>query len=166
MIEGPSRSKEVHAEKFLDDRMTLISPPSHEWNGIGSVPLKSLMNVPLLLREQGSGSRRVVEQALKKAGLPLTQLHIQMELDSTEAIISGVEAGLGLGFVSEWAISKALRLATVVTIRIENLDIRREITLIRKLGPAPEGPAAAFHRFALAQNPATQEAGKGPPSRR
>jgi DNA-binding transcriptional LysR family regulator len=166
MIEGPSRSKEVHAEKFLDDRMTLIAPPSHEWNGIGSVPLKSLMNVPLLLREQGSGSRRVVEQALKKAGLPLTQLHIQMELDSTEAIISGVEAGLGLGFVSEWAISKALRLATVVTIRIENLDIRRELTLIRKLGPAPEGPAAAFHRFALAQNPATQEAGKGPPSRR
>jgi len=77
-----------------------------------------------------------------------------------------VEAGLGLGFVSEWAISKALRLATVVTIRIENLDIRRELTLIRKLGPAPEGPAAVFHRFALAQNPPTQEAGKGPPSRR
>jgi DNA-binding transcriptional LysR family regulator len=75
-----------------------------------------------------------------------------MELDSTEAIVSGVEAGLGLGFVSEWAIGKAVHLGTLARIRIENFEIRRDLTLIRKLGPAPEGVAAAFHRFALAQN--------------
>jgi LysR family transcriptional regulator, transcriptional activator of the cysJI operon len=153
MIEGPPLSKEVHVEKFLDDRMVLIAPASHEWAGVGSVPLQALTEVSLLLREQGSGSRRVVEQAIRKAGLSLNRLRIRMELDSTEAIVSGVEAGLGMGFVSEWAIGKALRLGTVISICIENLEIRRNFTLIRKLGPAPEGVAAAFQRFALAQTP-------------
>jgi len=152
MIEGPPLSKEVHVEKFLDDRMLLIAPAGHEWAGVGSVPLSALADVPLLLREQGSGSRRVVEQAIKKAGLPLNRLQIRMELDSTEAIVSGVEAGLGLGFVSEWGIHKALRLGAVVVVRVENLEIRRNLTLIRKLGPEPDGVAAAFQRFALAQN--------------
>jgi LysR family transcriptional regulator, transcriptional activator of the cysJI operon len=153
MIEGPPLSKEVHVEKFLDDRMVLIAPANHEWAGVGSVPLQALTEVSLLLREQGSGSRRVVEQAIRKAGLSLNRLRIRMELDSTEAIVSGVEAGLGMGFVSEWAIGKALRLGTVISICIENLEIRRNFTLIRKLGPAPEGVAAAFQRFALAQTP-------------
>jgi len=152
MIEGPPMSKEVHTEKFLDDRMVLIAPRSHEWSGMSSVSLASLREVPLLLREQGSGSRRVVEQAIRKAGLPLNQLHIAMELDSTEAILSGVEAGLGLGFVSEWAIAKALRLGAVSLVRVEGLEIRRHLMLVRKSGPLPAGPTAFFWRFALAQN--------------
>src|SRR5215813_13255950 len=153
IIEGPPRCKEVHIDKFLDDRMVLIAPAGHEWAGMGTVPLQALTEVPLLLREQGSGSRRVVEQAIKKAGLPLNRLQIRMELDSTEAIVSGVEAGLGLGFVSEWGIPKAVRLGSVIPIRVENLEIHRDLTLIRKFGPEPDGVAAAFQRFALAQNP-------------
>jgi DNA-binding transcriptional LysR family regulator len=153
IIEGPPRSKEVHIDKFLEDRIVLIAPAGHEWADLGSIPLKALTEVPLLLREQGSGSRRVVEQAIKKAGLPLNRLQIRMELDSTEAIVSGVEAGLGLGFVSQWGIAKASRLGSVIPIRVENLEIRRNFTLIRKLGPEPEGVAAAFQRFALAQSP-------------
>ncbi len=152
MIEGPPLSKEVHTEKFLDDRMVLIAPRSHEWSGVAGVPLASLEQVPLLLREQGSGSRRVVEKAIRKAGLSLNRLQIAMELDSTEAIISGVESGLGLGFVSEWAIEKAFRLGAVSLVRVKGLEIRRELTLVRKTGPLPEGPAASFWRFALAQH--------------
>lgn len=151
MIEGPPRSKEVHVEKFLDDQMVLIVPAGHEWSGIGSIPLQSLTKVPLLLREQGSGSRHVVEHALKKAGLSPSQLQIRMALDSTEAIVSGVEAGLGIGFVSQWAIGKAARLGAIVPVRVENFEIRRDLTLVRRIGPEPEGVAAAFHRFALAQ---------------
>jgi len=156
MIEGPPMNNQVHTEKFLDDRMVLIVPRSHEWSGVDSIPLQALTEVPLLLREQGSGSRRVVEQALKKAGLPLSRLQIQMDLDSTEAIVSGVEAGLGLGFVSQWGIGKAVQLGSVVPVRIEGLEIHRDLTLIRMIGPEPDGVAAAFQRFALAQNAAAQ----------
>jgi DNA-binding transcriptional LysR family regulator len=153
MIEGPPMTKSVHTEKFSEDRLVLIVPRSHEWSGLPLVPIAALVEAPLLLREQGSGSRRIVEQAIKKAGLPLNRLHIVMELDSTEAIISGVEAGLGLGFVSEWAAHKALRLRTVSLLPIEGLDIHRNLTLVRRAGPVADGAAGAFWRFAIAQAP-------------
>ena len=151
MIEGPPMTKAVHTEKFLEDRLVLIVPRSHEWSELPNIRLAALVEVPLLLREQGSGSRRIVEQSIRKAGLPLDRLHIRMELDSTEAIVSGVEAGLGLGFVSEWAARKALRLGTVSRARVEGLEIRRNLTLVRRSGPPVDGAAGAFWEFALAQ---------------
>ena len=154
LIEGPARSKGIHAEKFLDDRMVLIAPPGHEWSEAGLIPVEALLDMPLLLREQGSGSRRVVELALKRRGLRLDKLRVPMQLDSTEAIVSGVEAALGVGFVSEWAIGKELRLGTVSLVRVKGLEVRREFSLVRMVGPVPEGPAGAFLRFALAQRSA------------
>ncbi|MBW4045989.1 LysR substrate-binding domain-containing protein [Acidipila rosea] len=151
LIEGPARSKEVHVEKFLSDRLVLIAPRSHEWSGAASIPLAALAGAPLLLREQGSGSRRVVEQALHRHGLPQAKLKVVMDLDSTEAIVSGVEAGLGCGFVSEWAIGKELRLGTVALVPVDGLEIERDFSLVRRLGPEPGGATAAFIRFAKAQ---------------
>jgi LysR family transcriptional regulator, transcriptional activator of the cysJI operon len=73
-----------------------------------------------------------------------------MELDSTEAIISGVEAGLGVGFVSRIAIGKAVRLGTLRPIAVEGLRIRRDFSFVRLPGADLEGASAAFRRFALA----------------
>lgn len=92
----------------------------------------------------------MVELALRRAGVKWKELRIAMELDSIVAIISAVEAGLGVGFVSEWAIRKELRLGTVRVVPVEGLDIRRDFTLIRAFGPVPDGPAGAFERFVMA----------------
>jgi DNA-binding transcriptional LysR family regulator len=157
LIEGPSTHKELAKEHFLDDRLLLIVPRGHIWTA-QQVPLASLTSAPLLMREQGSGTRRVIEQALRRAGLRLNQLQIAMELDSTEAILAGVEAGLGVGFVSEWAIRKELRLGTLAIAQIAGLDIRRAFSLIRPAGPVQAGAVAAFRSFALS------EAASGPQS--
>ena len=77
------------------------------------------------------------------------QLKIAMELDSTEAIVSGVEAGLGVGFVSEWAIRKELRLGTLALAQLAGVEIRRAFSLIRPAGHVTAGAVAAFRGFAL-----------------
>ena len=160
LIEGPPPHKEVAIEHFLDDRLPLIVPRGHAWAvssgqpGAAPIPLAALASAPLLMREQGSGTRRVIEQALRHAGLRLNQLSIAMELDSTEAIVSGVETGLGMGFVSEWAIRKELRLGTLATAAVAGLEIRRAFSLIRPAGPVPAGAVAAFRGFALSQTAA------------
>jgi len=150
LIEGPVSSREVFRQRFLEDRMVLIVGRRYAWPQKATVSVHALGQVPMLMRERGSGSRRVVELALRRAGLRWKDLRIAMELDSIVAIISAVEAGLGAGFVSEWAIRKELRLGTVRVVSVDGLDIRRDFTLIRALGPAPAGPAGAFERFALA----------------
>jgi DNA-binding transcriptional LysR family regulator len=108
-----------------------------------------LAGMPMLVRERGSGSRRVVERALKKVGMPLRSLRVAMELDSTEAIISGVEAELGVGFVSRCAIGKVLRLGSVRVVGVEGLEILRDFSFVRLAGSEAAGAAAAFQRFAV-----------------
>jgi DNA-binding transcriptional LysR family regulator len=149
IIEGPAMRRDVKTEPMVQDEMVLIVNPIHPWAASKSpIRPEELTKVPLLLRERGSGSRRVVERALKQAGLPLKSLRIAMELDSTEAIISGVEAGLGAGFVSRWAIAKVLRLGTLRVVNVAGLKIFRDLSFARLAGAEPSGTAAAFLRFA------------------
>jgi len=149
LIEGPPGTSDVRLESFVEDEIVPIVTADHPFAArAGNGPtLAELMAEPLLLRESGSGTRRVVEDALRKAGASLRSLRVVMELDSTEAIKSGVEAGLGVAFVSRWALrqgpSQNLR-----PIRVEGLEIRRTFQFICLHGPEPEGPAGALLRFA------------------
>jgi DNA-binding transcriptional LysR family regulator len=70
-----------------------------------------------------------------------------MELDSTEAIKSAVEAGLGVGFVSRRAIHKEVKLDTLREAHITNLSIQRTFAIIYPRGPEPRGAAGVFLRF-------------------
>jgi LysR family transcriptional regulator, transcriptional activator of the cysJI operon len=63
--------------------------------------------------------------------------------------VSGVEAGLGVGFVSQWAIGKEVRLGTLKPVRVTGLAIVRDLTLIQRSGALAEGGAGAFEQFVL-----------------
>lgn len=149
IIEGPPMRRDVKTEPMVQDEMVLIAAPGHAWARAGSIAATELTKAPLLMRERGSGSRRVVERALKNAGIPLRSLRVTMELDSTEAIISGVEAELGVGFISRWAMGKPLRLGTIRTVQVKGLEILRDFSFIRQTGTELTGAAAAFQRFAI-----------------
>jgi len=146
LIEGPARDRSVHTEPFMEDELVLITPPGVPFPRLTR---PQLLASNLLMREQGSGSRRVVETALEKASFKLKLFKKVMDLDSTEAIKSAVEAGLGLGFVSRWAISKELELGALKVANVEGLRITRHFTLISRTGPEPQGPAGALRTFAL-----------------
>jgi DNA-binding transcriptional LysR family regulator len=149
LIEGPAHRREVRVEPFLDDELVLIVPRSHEWVEQSPISCKHLVGAPLLFREHGSGSREVIEVALQKCGLKLKQLTVSMQLDSTEAIKSAVESGLGIGFVSRWAIGNEVRLGMLKIVDVAGLRVSRQLTLAFLAGPELQGPSGAFRRFAL-----------------
>ena len=151
IIEGPTMRRGLKTERFVPDEIVLVVGPQHPWAARRAQPITptDLLQVPLLLRERGSGSRRVVERAMKSAGLSLRSLNVVMELDSTEAILSGVAAGLVVGFVSRSAIGKDLRLGTLRVVAVEGLAILRDFSFLHLSGSQLSGPAAAFQRFAL-----------------
>jgi len=147
-IEGPSRSRDVKSEPFLVDELVLIVPAAHEWAERARISAEELKSVPLLMRERGSGTRHVVEMALEGHRLKPSSLKFAMELDSTEAIKSGVEAGLGAGFVSKWAIAKDVRAgATFRIVEVEGLRVQRDFLMIYAAGPEPQGLVQEFRRF-------------------
>jgi len=152
-IEGPARSREVKTEPFLEDRLVLIASTAHEWTERSSIIPKELASAPLLMRERGSGSRSVIEMALAQHGIKRSSLQIVMELDSTEAIKSAVEAGLGVGFVSLWAIAKDLRHNNSFKIvEVEGLKIKRQFLVAFASGPEPQGLSNEFRRFIAARS--------------
>jgi DNA-binding transcriptional LysR family regulator len=151
-IEGPARSREVKSEPFLEDELVLIASTAHEWAERASVSVSDLCSSPLLMRERGSGTRRVIEMALERQGIRRNVMRIVMELDSTEAIKSAVEAGLGVGFVSRWAIAKDLRLnKNFKIVEIEGIRIKREFLVTYIKGPEPKGLAHQFRKFLIAR---------------
>ena len=130
--------------------MVLVVPATHGWVG-QDIKVENLKSEPLLMREFGSGSRRVVEQALSKAGVKAKDLTISMELDSTEGLLSGVEAGLGITFVSRWAVRNQLSLGTLKIVRVQGLKLARRFSMAYPAGPEPIGVVGVFRTFLLSQ---------------
>lgn len=146
LIEGPARDRAIRTEPFMQDELVLITPPDFESDHLS---FDQLLTSTLLMREHGSGSRHVVKTALDKAGMRLKSFRQVMDLDSTETIKSAVEAGLGIGFVSRWAISKELELGALKVAHVVGLRITRHFSLISRTGPKLHGSAGAFRAFAL-----------------
>lgn len=146
-IEGPALRRDVTTEIFLEDEIVLVVPPAHEWSERGFVELDELLHERLLMRERGSGTRRVVEASLHKYGVKARQLRPAMEFDSTEAIITAIEAGLGIGFASLWSISKELQLGTLHAVLIREVRITRPLQVAYSMGQEPRGVALSFLQF-------------------
>ena len=124
IIEGRVKDRELdlgiigghamaHGEECLaagmSDELLLVVPPGHTWAKRRDIVPKSLADQPLLMREQGSATRSVTERTLQRAGV---RFQVAMELDHTEAIKQAVMAGLGVAFVSIYAVARGNRRRT------------------------------------------------------
>jgi DNA-binding transcriptional LysR family regulator len=138
LVEGPSRAPRVRLEPFVEDTLLPVVAATRERR----VDLEA---VPVLWREVGSGTRAVVEKALKKHGRrPMAQ---DLELGSTAAIRRAVALGLGLGFLSRWSISDALDAGRVRVVPMADLAIARRFSWVSASGELG-GTAARFRAFA------------------
>jgi len=138
---------DLKVERFIKDELTLVVPPQHEFAERRRVKAGDLEKEPLILREKGSGTRRIVERALRRAGLSPKRMQIAMELDSTEAIKLAIEAGLGIGFAPVRGTHNELKLGTLREVPVEGLSLEREFSLVYRRRPEPARLALAFLEF-------------------
>ncbi len=148
LIEGPPLRKDFKVEPFMEDRLVLVVSADHEWAD-REIDAAALKGAPLLMREFGSGSRRVIEQALARIGIRKKEFSSRIELNSTEGLLSAVEAGLGVTFASLWAVRNQLALGTLKLARVRGLKLSRMFSLVYPAGPVPAGIAGAFRIFLL-----------------
>lgn len=111
----------------LADELVLIVSPRHRWAGRREVVPAQLAGEPLLVREEGSATRRVTERALDQAGI---RRRVSMELGHTEAIKQAVMAGLGVAFVSVHAVRGEVADRRLAAVRLRRLRIRRHFHVI------------------------------------
>jgi DNA-binding transcriptional LysR family regulator len=151
LIEGPAHRHDLRVERWLEDELVLVVPSQHRW-AQKQISLDTLEATALLVRERGSGTREVLESTLKRAGIPIARQQIAMELGSTEALLASVEAGLGISFVSRFALERQRALGTLATVSVKGLRVVRELSMLHPRGPgsspAAQGFAAHLRAFA------------------
>ncbi|BAF59529.1 MAG: LysR family transcriptional regulator [Syntrophothermus sp.] len=126
-IEGES----LECRPWIDDQLVLIVNPSHRWASLGAVQASELKNEPMIMREHDSGTRRTIEKKLKECNLSLEKIPQGMELGSTRAVITAVEAGLGVSIVSRYAAREALELGRVKEVQVTGLNMNRSLYQVR-----------------------------------
>lgn len=116
---------------FCPDTLKVICPPAHPLSGKRSVQPQQLKTEKFLLREEGSGTRDLMVDALRAEGLDISQLRVEMELGSTSAVISAVESGAGISLVSSWAARGPLNEGRIESINVPRLNVDRQFSLVR-----------------------------------
>lgn len=129
VIGSTVRRPGLRLERLMSDEIVLAVPPDHPFAGRERVTVEELHGQPLILREEGSGTRRSVEAALDAAGTNLPQGNVALTLGSTQAILQAVEQALGLGFVSARAAAQAQADGHLACVGLTDVNLGRDLYL-------------------------------------
>jgi molybdate transport repressor ModE-like protein len=152
LSEGLVASDSLRVEVFTHDEMRLIVAPTHPFarDGRGPLPAALLGGQSFIVRERGSGTREVVEDALQRHGISVAPA---MTLGSTEAIKNAVAIGLGVALVSSLTLELELQIGRLCVIPLADLAIRRALRLVTLEGKPPSPAAAEFLRLLRSRYP-------------
>lgn len=128
LIEGPCHDGELHCEEWRDDELVVIVGPGHPWAEGREATAAMLAAAPWIVREKGSGTREVFEEAMARLDRPY---RIALELGHTEAIKKGVEGGLGVSCLSRLTVSRELQQGWLVEVRTPLVLSRKLLLLTR-----------------------------------
>ncbi len=119
VVEAPVSNKNLVVEVCRDDHLVTIVPPDHDLAKRTSIDFSELLAYPFICREEGSGTREVINEYMGRMNGCGNGLKIAMELGSPEAVKGAVEAGMGVSVVSRATIQKELRLGSLVEIKLD-----------------------------------------------
>lgn len=122
--------QQLTCRHFFTDRLILIVPPSHHWAKEKHISLNEMKKGTFVWREKGSGTRKSIERILAAQDVDADNIKIAIELGSTESIITAVEAGYGVSFVSKWSVQNELQTGRVKEVEVIGFDGTRDLYFI------------------------------------
>ena len=152
VVGAARRHRGVVFEPFFHDDVILACPAGHRFAG-RTVSLDELREAGLIVMQEGAGVRQMIEDELQRSGMRLRDLGVQLELGLQESVASAVGAGYGVTFISRRSVEADLATGTLVEARVEGLELRREIHLVRAAGRSETRASRAFVEFARERLP-------------
>ena len=115
---------------YAEDELALILPKLHPFSKLEYIQKEDLYRLRFIALDTQSTIRKVIDQVLNQNGIDSTRFKIEMELNSIEAIKNAVQSGLGAAFVSISAIAKELELGILHWVKIEDITIKRTLSIV------------------------------------
>jgi len=121
-VEGAVHQPDLVTEQVDLDQLLVVVGAKHPWSRLHRIKPNQITETKWILRERGSGTRSVFEQALNRLGIAAEQLDISLELPSNEAIRAAVEVSAGATAISRVVVASALRLKTLRAVQFVPLE--------------------------------------------
>ncbi|MFI6516896.1 LysR family transcriptional regulator [Spirillospora sp. NPDC050679] len=138
-VEGVRTPSGLNGTVVAADRLVVVVAPGHRWaRRRGGVGVEELAGTPLILREEGSGTREVLDRALAAHGGAAAPL---LQLGSTTALKAAAVSGAGPVVLSELAVADEVAGGRLVVVPVPGLDLRRPLRAVWPAGRRPSGPA-------------------------
>ncbi|MCC9137771.1 LysR substrate-binding domain-containing protein [Pontibacter silvestris] len=150
IVEGVNKVSNVTYTPVLTDEVIAVCSSKNPYIK-HRLELKDLYNTPLALREQGSGTLAVLEDALDKKQVKLTDLPIKIRLGGTEALKNFVRVDTCLSFLPRQAVTKELQTGELVEVKIQDLTVIRTFNFIQRKGTENNLPYKDFIQFTKRQ---------------
>ncbi|WDN90134.1 hypothetical protein BuS5_03104 [Desulfosarcina sp. BuS5] len=117
--------------KLWDDKLVLAVSAKHRWSGKNSITIQELAEEPFILREEGSGTLKIIKDYFNSASVDMDSLKTVARFGSSTAVKEGIKSGLGISVLSLRAIKTELDADIIKTLKIEKLSMTRNFYLIR-----------------------------------
>ncbi len=135
-------------EPLMNDEMVLVSPMNHPWAAAGILEnIKDLRDAAFIMREQGSGTRSTMLEALSLHGIGIDDLELVAEMGSTEAVRQAVKAGLGVSILSKIAVEDEIRFNLIKRVEVPGLNLTRTFYLVTHQSRTRSPLGQAFIEF-------------------
>jgi DNA-binding transcriptional LysR family regulator len=146
IIEGINKVSQVTYTPFLTDEVIAVCSPRNPLKK-HELEVKDLYQIPLALREAGSGTLAVLEEALGQKGVKLSQLPVRVRLGGTEALKNFVRVDTCLAFLPRQAVVKELASGELVEVLVKDLKVFRTFNFIQRKGTENNAPYKNFIQF-------------------
>ncbi|MDI6889918.1 MAG: selenium metabolism-associated LysR family transcriptional regulator [Thermodesulfovibrionales bacterium] len=121
-------NEQIHHIPFIEDELIAVASPHSIKTSI--MTLRDFIKFPMVLREEGSGTRRELERILENRGITLEDVKIAGIFGSTDAVKQAVKAGLGTSILSEYAVIDELKHNILKEIKLSDIQMGRKFYFI------------------------------------
>ena len=137
LVEGFFQKNEYDHQKYSDENYIAVCAPDYTFNSdkiTTDVSVENLFHERLLVREEGSGTREVLERCLDAQNFSIHDFDKVMEVGSLQTIRELTKAGCGITFLYETAVQDELREGTLKRIPLKSFEISHEFNFIWRRG--------------------------------
>lgn len=135
LVENETSQANIKYKNFLDDEIVAVTGYNSVYAKRKIISIQDFYEIPVVLREKGSGTLEVINKSLLRQNIDLEKLNILIHLGSTESIKNFLTDFDGIALLSEKSIEKELQLKTIVKLTITKLMLCRKFRIAQRHGP-------------------------------
>lgn len=121
-------NEQIDYTPYVEDELIVVSAP--HMTGIRNMTLKELVSLPMVLREEGSGTRKEAEKILESRGISFGDIKVAGVFGSTDAVKQAVKAGLGVSILSRFSVSDELEHGLLEEIKLTDIQMKRNFYIV------------------------------------